>query len=89
MPADTFKGIWQVYFDGDMEAAPALAGQSAGLIHDMLPVQRIVEDLVAGPHAIGARLGALAAQRGFGVARGVCTGAGATRECRHVVAGPW
>ena len=30
MPADTFVGIQRVYFDGDMEAAPALAGQSAG-----------------------------------------------------------
>jgi enoyl-[acyl-carrier protein] reductase II len=31
--ADAFNGIQQVYFDGDMNAAPALAGQSAGLIH--------------------------------------------------------
>ncbi len=66
MPADAFKGIRQVYFEGDMEAAPALAGQSAGLIHEVLPVQKIVEDMVAGFHAIGARLGALAADRRFG-----------------------
>ena len=39
MPADTFAGIQKVYFDGEMEAAPALAGQSAGLIHEVLTVQ--------------------------------------------------
>ncbi len=32
MPPDTFQGIQRVYFDGDMEAAPALAGQSVALI---------------------------------------------------------
>ena len=66
MPADTFAGIQQVYFDGDMEAAPALAGQSAGLIHTVLPVQPIIEQMVAEFHAISARLGALAAARSFG-----------------------
>jgi enoyl-[acyl-carrier protein] reductase II len=66
MPADSFAGIRQVYFDGDMEAAPALAGQSAGLIHAVLPVRQIVDDMVAEFHAIGARLGALAAARTFG-----------------------
>ena len=66
MPADTFAGIQQVYFDGDMEAAPALAGQSAGLIHTVLPVQQIIEQMVAEFHAISARLGALAAARSFG-----------------------
>ena len=59
MGADAFKGIRQVYFEGDMEAAPALAGQSAGLIHEVLPVQRIVEDMVAQFHAIAARMGAM------------------------------
>jgi len=66
MPADAFAGIRQVYFDGDMEAAPALAGQSAGLIHAVLPVQQIIDDMVAEFHAIGARMGALAAARSFG-----------------------
>jgi enoyl-[acyl-carrier protein] reductase II len=66
MPPDAFKGIRQVYFEGDMEAAPALASQSAGLIHEVLPVRKIDEDMVAGFRAIGARLGALAAQCGFG-----------------------
>ena len=66
MPADTFAGIQQVYFGGDMEAAPALAGQSAGLIHSVLSVQQIIEATVAEFHAITARLGALAAARQFG-----------------------
>ena len=66
MPADTFKGIRGVYFDGDMNAAPALAGQSAGLIHDVASVQQIIEQTVAEFHAITARLGAMAAAADFG-----------------------
>ena len=66
MPADTFAGIQQVYFGGDMEAAPALAGQSAGLIHEVLTVQQIIDATVAEFHAITARLGALGAERAFG-----------------------
>ena len=66
MPADAFAGIQRVYFDGDMEAAPALAGQSSGLIHTVLPVQRIIDEMVAEFFSIGDRLGALAAARQFG-----------------------
>ena len=66
MPADAFNAIQQVYFGGDMEAAPALAGQSAGLIHEVLTVQQIIESTVAEFHAIGARLGAMAASASFG-----------------------
>ncbi len=66
MPADALAGIRQVYFDGDMETAPALAGQSAGLIHEVLPVQRIIDDTVTEFHAICARLGALTATPSFG-----------------------
>jgi len=65
MGADAFKGIRGVYFDGDMNAAPALAGQSAGLIHAVKPVQQIIDETVAEFHAITARLGALAAARQF------------------------
>ncbi len=64
--ADAFNGIQQVYFGGDMEAAPALAGQSAGLIHEVSTVQQIIDDTVAGFHAINARMGAMAAARQFG-----------------------
>jgi enoyl-[acyl-carrier protein] reductase II len=66
MPADAFNGIQDVYFGGDMEAAPALAGQSAGLIHAVLPVAQIIEQTVAEFHAISARMGAMAAARNFG-----------------------
>lgn len=66
MPADTFKGIRGVYFGGDMNAAPALAGQSAGLIHGVASAQQIIEQTVAEFHAITARLGAMAAAADFG-----------------------
>ena len=66
MPADTFKGIQQVYFGGDMNAAPALAGQSAGLVHDIKTARQIIDETVAEFHAISARLGAMAAAARFG-----------------------
>ena len=66
MPADSFAGIQRVYFGGDMEAAPALAGQSAGLVHAVLPVQQIIDDMLAEFHSIAARMGAMAAARDFG-----------------------
>jgi enoyl-[acyl-carrier protein] reductase II len=66
MPPDTFKGIRSVYFDGDMEAAPALAGQSAGLIHAVKTVQSIIDDTVAEFLTITRRLGAMGAAGGFG-----------------------
>jgi enoyl-[acyl-carrier protein] reductase II len=66
MQPDTFTGIQQVYFGGDMNAAPALAGQSAGLIHEVKPVQQIIDETVAEFHAITARLGAMAAVQQFG-----------------------
>ena len=66
MPADTFKGILGVYFGGDMEAAPALAGQTAGLISDVKTAQEIIEQTVAEFFAITQRLGSLAAAHSFG-----------------------
>jgi enoyl-[acyl-carrier protein] reductase II len=66
MPPDTFKGIRSVYFDGDMEAAPALAGQSAGLIHQVKSARQIIDDTVAEFFAITRRLGALGAEASFG-----------------------
>jgi enoyl-[acyl-carrier protein] reductase II len=66
MPADAFKGIRAVYFDGDMDAAPALAGESAGLIHAVKSAQQIVDDTVAEFFAITQRLGALGAAADFG-----------------------
>ncbi len=66
MPADTFKGILGVYFGGDMEAAPALAGQTAGLISEVKTAQQIIEQTVAEFFAITQRLGSLAAAHSFG-----------------------
>ena len=60
MPPDTFTGIREVYFGGDLNAAPALAGQSAGLVHAVKPVQRIIDETVAEFQAIAARMGSLA-----------------------------
>ena len=66
MSADALEGILGVYFGGDMEAAPALAGQSAGLIDSVKTAQQIIEDTVAEFFAITARLGSLAQERSFG-----------------------
>lgn len=66
LAADAFAAIRQVYFGGDMNAAPALAGQSAGLIHGVESVERIIADTVAEFFAIGERLGGLGASRRFG-----------------------
>jgi enoyl-[acyl-carrier protein] reductase II len=66
MPADALKGIRSVYFDGDMEAAPALAGQTAGLITSVKTAKQIIDETVAEFFAITARLGGLAHSRSFG-----------------------
>jgi enoyl-[acyl-carrier protein] reductase II len=66
MTPDALKGIQQVYFDGDMEAAPALAGQSIGLIHEIKSAQQIIDDTVSEFFAIVNRLGSLGNTRAFG-----------------------
>jgi enoyl-[acyl-carrier protein] reductase II len=47
-----FKSVKEVYFGGDMEASLALAGQTVGLIHEVLPVAEIIGRTVDGFHAI-------------------------------------
>jgi enoyl-[acyl-carrier protein] reductase II len=66
LAANAFAGIQQVYFGGDMNAAPALAGQSAGLIHEVKSVQAIIDETVAQFFDITQRLAGLAAARHFG-----------------------
>ena len=66
MSFEAMKGIRRLYFEGDMEAAPALAGQSAGLIDSIKTAQEIVDDTVAGFFEILNRLGGLAQARSFG-----------------------
>ena len=65
MSFESMKGIRSVYFDGDMEAAPALAGQTVGLIDSVKSAKAIIDDTVAEFFAITARLGALAQSRAF------------------------
>ena len=38
--------IQDLYFDGDMNAAPALTGQSAGLIDQVKSVSNIIEETI-------------------------------------------
>jgi enoyl-[acyl-carrier protein] reductase II len=66
MSFEAMKGIRTLYFDGDMEAAPALAGQTAGLIDSIKTAKEIIDDTVAGFFEITARLGGLAQARAFG-----------------------
>ena len=47
-----FGSVRDVYFGGDMEASLALAGQTVGLIHEVLPVAEIIKRTVAGFHEI-------------------------------------
>jgi enoyl-[acyl-carrier protein] reductase II len=65
MPSDALQGILGVYFGGDMEAAPALAGQTVGLIDSVKTAKEIIDETVAEFFAITARLGALAQARSF------------------------
>jgi enoyl-[acyl-carrier protein] reductase II len=59
MSATEFAGIQQVYFGGDMEAAPALAGQSAGLIHSVASVQSIIDETIAQFYEISAQMNSI------------------------------
>ena len=59
MGPDAFTGIQDVYFGGNMNAAPALAGQSAGLVHEVKSVQTIIDDTVSQFHAIAQRMAGL------------------------------
>ena len=47
-----FGTVRDIYFGGDMEASLALAGQTVGLIHEVLPVAEIIGRTVAGFHSI-------------------------------------
>jgi enoyl-[acyl-carrier protein] reductase II len=66
MSFEAMRGIQDLYFGGDLEAAPALAGQTAGLINTIKTAQQIIDDTVAEFFAITQRLGALAQAKTFG-----------------------
>ena len=46
MDMSAMMNIKNLYFDGDMEAAPALSGQSTGLISEIKPVKQIIEQTI-------------------------------------------
>ena len=46
MDMSAMSGIKNLYFDGDMNAAPALAGQSIGLIEEIKPVETIINETI-------------------------------------------
>ena len=46
MDMSAMMNIKKLYFDGDMEAAPALSGQSTGLIDEIKPVKQIIDEII-------------------------------------------
>ena len=46
MDMSALMNIKDLYFDGDMEAAPALSGQSIGLINEVKSVKQIVDEII-------------------------------------------
>tara|TARA_B100000073_G_scaffold72952_2_gene54678 strand:- start:41 stop:964 length:924 start_codon:yes stop_codon:yes gene_type:complete len=46
MDMSAMMNIKKLYFDGDMEAAPALSGQSIGLIDEIKPVKQIIDEII-------------------------------------------
>jgi enoyl-[acyl-carrier protein] reductase II len=51
------RGVLDLYFGGDMEAAIALSGQVAGRIDTVKPVKNIVDEIIAEFHATISELG--------------------------------
>ena len=47
MDMGAMSGIKNLYFGGDMNAAPALAGQSIGLIDEIKPVEIIIHETIS------------------------------------------
>ena len=60
-----FGSVKDVYFGGDMEASLARAGQTVGLIHEVLPVAEIIRRTVEGFHAIRRQQGERSLAGGF------------------------
>ena len=46
MDMTSMMNIKNLYFDGDMEAAPALSGQPTGLISKIKPVKQIIDEMI-------------------------------------------
>ena len=56
MDMSALMNIKSLYFDGDMNAAPALSGQSVGLIKEVKPVQDIIERTIGEYNEVCKRL---------------------------------
>jgi enoyl-[acyl-carrier protein] reductase II len=56
MDMSALMNIKSLYFDGDMNAAPALSGQSVGLIKEVKPVQDIIESTIDEYNEVCTRL---------------------------------
>ncbi len=59
MPMTTLATVKDLYFGGDMEASVGLAGQSAGLIHEVKAVEEIISETVSEFHRICERMGTM------------------------------
>ena len=56
MDMSALKGIKDLYFGGDMNAAPALAGQSVGLIDTVKTAKQIIDETIAEFNAVCTRM---------------------------------
>ena len=57
MDMSAMMNIKNLYFDGDMEAAPALSGQSTGLISEIKPVKNIIEEIIDEFNSVCKKMG--------------------------------
>ena len=53
MDMSAMMNIKDLYFGGDMEAAPALSGQSSGLINEIKPVKQIIDEFNSTCNGLG------------------------------------
>ena len=57
MDMTALMNIKNLYFDGDMEAAPALSGQSTGLIDKIKSVKQIIDEIINDFNVICKKMG--------------------------------
>lgn len=57
MDMSAMMNIKNLYFDGDMEAAPALSGQSTGLISEIKPVKKIIDEIIDEFNSVCKKMG--------------------------------
>ena len=57
MDMSAMLGIKKLYFEGDMNAAPALAGQSMGLIDEVKGVEEIINETISQFNEVFKKMG--------------------------------